>query len=168
MKPHLTETQIKKLLKSAILIIDTREQENTHITDWLNENEIGYIERKLDYGDYGMIIPDNDLIGEYELEFTVERKGSLNEFVGNITQGRERFIRELQRTKGKMCLMIENASIDDIIKENYRSKCSYKSVLGSLLTFYARYDIQFTFCEKCNAGQIIYGLLYYKFREELK
>jgi len=165
----LTDKQIKELLKTAIVLVDTREQENTHIIEWFEKKKKPYKIKKLDYGDYGMLLPKSELIPfDIQLPFAIERKGSLNELSGNFAQDRTRLENEFIRAKGKMALIIENASIDDILEENYRTKLGSTAFIASLLSFYSKYDVLYTFCEKCHTASIMYAILYYKMRNKLK
>ena len=171
MKNNYTDNQIKEIMKSAVVLIDTREQENTHIIEWLELKKIPYKSKKLDYGDYSLLIPanvENGIVQDKLLGYAVERKGSLNEISGNIANGRTAFENELIRGKGKTTVIIEDGSWHDIITHSYRTKYDSKAFIASLLTFYHRYDIPFAFCSKQHIGEIIYKLLIYKLREDLK
>lgn len=81
----------KEFLKKVIVIIDTREQENKHITDKLDELGIMHERRKLDYGDYSFIAEGRD----FSMSCVVERKGTVDELYGNIMQDRGRIEKEL-------------------------------------------------------------------------
>ena len=171
MKNNYNDKAIKEIMKSAIVLIDTREQENTHITDWLDKKKIPYKSRKLDYGDYTLLIPTNieyGIMHDMILSYSVERKANLEEISNNIANGRTAFENELIRGQAKMTILIEDASWSDIITHSYRTDYNEKAFIASLLSFYHRYDIALTFCEKQHTGEIIYKLLVYKLREELK
>jgi len=159
------------LMKDLVVLIDTRENANEHITQYFDKVGILYEERKLDYGDYGLKIPKNDEFGivtDMILDFAVERKGSLEEVSGNFTQDRTRLEKELFRSKGNLAILIENGSLNDILSHNYTTKYDENSFIGTLMAFYHRYNTSIWFTNKLNSGKIIYGLLKYKLREELK
>lgn len=168
-----TDTEIEKILKSIIVLVDSREQENIHITDYLDKKKISYKEITLDHGDYSFYIPSNiDLGITRDLYFnnivTIERKGSLEELSGNFCNGRSRIEEEFTRKKGKMYLMVENAVYEDIVKHNYNTQYKPVSFIATLDTFEARYNINTSFVTKSAAGNFIYHKFKYHLREYLK
>jgi hypothetical protein len=159
------------ILKNAVILIDTREQENSHIISYLDKKEIKHQSVKLSYGDYGLLIPKNEIYGfmqDVVLDFAIERKGSLEELSGNFTNDRDRIEHELWRGNGKLDLLVENGSIDDIIAKNYNTQYDKNSFIATLCSFHHRYNIGLHFCKKENSGYMIVALLKYKLREELK
>lgn len=52
-----TKLELEHLLKSIIILYDTRESENGHIITNLNKQKISYKKQKLDYGDYSFMSP---------------------------------------------------------------------------------------------------------------
>ena len=168
-----TKDEIETLLKTIVVLIDTREQENIHITDYLDKKKINYKEMKLDHGDYTFYIPKNENLGiARDLYFndivTVERKGSLEELSGNFCNGRARIEEEFTRKKGKMYLMVEGATYEDIVKHNYNTQYNPVSFIATIDTFEARYNIQTSFISKAAAGNFIYHKFKYHLREYLK
>jgi len=171
MNPNYTDKQIKEIMKSAIVLIDTREQENSHITEWLDLKKIAWKSKALSYGDYSLLIPTNieyGIMHDMKLNYAVEKKNGLNEISGNIANGRTAFENELVRGRGKMTILIENGSWGGIISHSYRTKYEPVPFIASLLSFSHRYDIPITFCEKEHTGEITYKMLIYKLREDLK
>lgn len=167
MKRHYTDKEIGDMLKRLTVICDTREQVNGHVTGYFDKNKVAHTTRKIETGDYSAMICDMTL----EHDVTVERKASLDELAGNFTVDRQRFEDEFMRAKAeglKVFLLIENASWEDINLHNYRSKLLPKSLIASLLSWQVRFNITIIFCKSADAGQIIYGLLYYAAREALK
>ena len=122
--------------------------------------------RKLDAGDYSAQIGDMTL----ERSVAIERKRNLDELCGNMTVDRDRFEREFLRAKAHglhIFLIVENASWTDVFLGNYRSKLSSKSLVGSILSWLARFDVTLIFCKPDETPKLIYGILYYFAREEL-
>ena len=173
MRYHFTDTEVKQLIGSMVVLIDTRENENGHITEYLSKKKIPYESKKLNYGDYSVKIPKNEEIGVqrdffFDDSVVVERKGSLSELAGNLTKDRTRFESELIRAKGaNIALMIENATYADLVMGRYRSEYNAKSFVATLATYSARYGLDVNFVEKELAGNWIYHRLYYAVREEL-
>ena len=73
-----TDTEIKKLLKeNVVIIVDTREQENKHITDFFDKKEIKYISKKLDAGDYAIKLiasPELGIHRDMHFPIAIEKK----------------------------------------------------------------------------------------------
>ena len=167
MVKHWTEAELSAELKKLTIIVDSREQVNNHLTEWWDQKSIPYTTRKLDVGDYSAQIGDMTL----EEDIVIERKRNLDEIAGNFTSARERFEREFLRAKAngtKVFLIIENATWEDIYLHNYRSQLSEKSLVASLLSFQIRFNITILFCATQNTPRLIYNLLYYAAREQLK
>ena len=173
MRYHFTDGEIKKLLASMVVLIDTREQDNGHLIRYFDQKKIPYESKKLDYGDYSVLLPKNEELGVnrdifFDNSVIVERKGSLSELAGNLTKDRTRFESELIRAKGtNIALMIENATYSDLVMGRYRSEYNAKSFVATLATYSARYGLDVNFVEKELAGNWIYHRLYYAVREEL-
>lgn len=163
-----TDKEIKILLKSMIILVDSREQENSHITKWFDSKKISYRVEKLETADYSFLLPSNQDLGiQRDLYFTdkikIERKASLEELSGNFTNDRLRIESEFIRNKGKCTLLIENASYDDIINHKYNTKYEPSSFIGTLHSFSERYNIPFIFMKdnKYSAQYIYYTFYYY-------
>lgn len=132
-----------------IILIDTREKENKHITEYFDKQGIEYKRQKLNCGDY-------TIEGQQDKIF-IERKNSITEIAGNFAKGRIRFTKEFERayaTKAKIILMIEDkkTSIDD---KNYRSNFSPEDIKNRLKTWCNIFQISLYFVEKKDAGKFI-------------
>lgn len=137
-----------------IILIDTREQCYKHITDRLEKLNIAYKFQKLDFGDYSF-----ELDGvSFEKRICVERKGSLNEIIGNFTKGRKRFEAEFKRAIGcKVILMIE-ALESDIDKHNYKSSMTPSKVKSFLKTWTYFFGLDLNFVEKFDSAEFMLGV----------
>lgn len=168
-----TNTEIDKLLENIVILIDTREKANIHIIEYLEDKNIKYKKRKLDHGDYSCYLEADKELGIYrDMYFidtiSIERKASLEELSGNLTQDRQRFENELIRSKGKLILLIENSTYEDIILGNYKTKYNPLSFIASLKTYEARYSIETNFINNKFTGNFINMTLRYHVREILK
>lgn len=162
---HWTDAELRDELSKLTVICDTREKD-THCEEWFKKNKVPCVVRKIDTGDYSAQLGDMTL----ERSVAVERKRNLDELCGNMTSDRDRFEREFIRAKAhglKIFLIVENASWTDIFLGNYRSKLSSKSLMGSILSWLARFDVTLMFCKPDETPRLIYGILYYSAREEL-
>lgn len=173
---HYTEKELNKLLKSITILCDTREHEgkNDHILKWFDEKGIGWKKYKLDYGDYSFFVPaDEDLNIPRDLYFDrhiiIERKASLDEFAGNVTEERERIKKEFTLAPENKVLLIENGSYADMIEGKYRSKYSSKSYYGTVHSFWHEFNIPVFFMpDPRYSAQFIIGYFYYWFRQQIK
>ncbi len=112
------------------IIVDTREQ-----TPWAFPPDVEITSKKLDAGDYSL--------AGFEQLVAIERK-SLNDMLGCITSGRERFIRELQRLRGyNTKAVIIESTIAEVQMNKYRSKVHPNAVIGSICSWQSRYGVPF-------------------------
>lgn len=171
-----SKAEIDKLIKSMVMICDTREQQNEHITKYFEERNIEYIKQKLDVGDYSLMLKANPEMGiNRDLYLTnkivIERKNGLDELTNNFKgSDRTRLENEFLRARDtKVYLMVEDAVYGDIINHKYRSKMKPQAFLGSLKSFEARYNLNTIFIEnKLYSGNFIYHTALYHLREFLK
>ena len=169
-----TKTELEMLIKTMVILIDSREKVNTHITSYFDKQGITYKEYKLDYGDYSFMLPANKTLGiereiYFDKEFAIERKANLEELSNNLTQGRERLENEFIRAHNtKLMLVIEDNKYDDIIKHKYNTKYNPKSFIASLMCFQHRYSINMVFIPKEAMGNYIYYTFYYYLYEYFK
>lgn len=166
-----TDKEIKAIVDSAVILVDTREKENKHITDYFNQKGIRWATQALKYGDYTIKIESpsayrdmyfNDLI-------SIERKANLNELSGNLTRNRERFSDEFFRSKGRMYLLIENANFFDIEDGNYSTKFNQEAFRGSLTSFEHTFDLRVMYMPNiAHSGYWIYTTLTGFVKSQLK
>ena len=165
-----TKSELDTLLKSMVVLVDTREKENKHITDFFDKYKIEFRFATLNYADYTFYLPRNNDLGIirdmcFDNLIAIERKNSLEELSGNLAQNRQRFEDELLRASARITLMVEDASYDDIYNKKYRTKLSEKAFTASIATFKHRYNMDVQFVSKENAGKFIYTEFYYWLRE---
>jgi ERCC4-type nuclease len=171
---HYTGSEQKQLLKSLVILIDTRENVNDHITGYFNSKGISFMPHKLDSFDYSVMIPANPEFGivrdlYFDKQIGIERKASLEELSGNFTQCRERFEREFERVpQCRKYLLIEGGSYSDIFTNNYSTKLNSTAFAASIMVFQARYNLNVSFLPKEHSGKFIYGIMHYFVREQLQ
>ncbi len=164
---HYTDKEIKAILDSIIIIIDTREQENEHITDYFDKKKIAYRSQKLNTGDYSFCIPANSQLNipreiHFDKDIAIERKATLEEISNNLTHERTAFENEMIRATRlkQFYLLIENQNaLDDIILKNYKTDFNEKSFFSSLISFIIKYNIKLMNINKRNSGVLIYYIL---------
>jgi len=168
-----TDAEIKKLLQSLTIVIDTREQKNKTIIDYFEAKKIPYITQKMDFCDYTAFFPANSELGiirDTYIDCFLERKGSLEELSGNLCNDRTRLESEFLRAKGKRLIMMveETAGLEKIIEHKYKTEYNEKSFLASIFSFAHRYGIDIHFVAQKYAGMFIFMQMYYAARELLK
>lgn len=168
-----TDKELKILLKSMVILVDTRENVNIHITSWFDSKNIPYKSMKLDFGDYSFMVPANPELGiirdlYFSDKIAVERKAHLEEFSGNLTADRTRLENEFIRGNGKVKLLIEKASYEDILAHNYKTEYNPLSYIASVHSFSERYNIPVTFMKNNkSSAQFIFYTFYYWLRNYL-
>jgi ERCC4-type nuclease len=167
------DKEIKQIISSMVVLIDSREKVNSHIKMWLKSNKIGYMDYTLGFGDYSFMILKNESLDILENtyftdEIVVERKANAEEISGNFAQNRERFKREFERSNGVLRLLIEDTNYADICEGKYKTKFPKESFVGSLHSFQEQYNCPFFFTDKEHSGKYIYNTFYYYLRNKLK
>lgn len=168
--------EIKSILDSFEIIVDTREQVTYRSEARYKDFGVPYRRQTLNYGDYtyNVQIKDKDLHRKdckVNGLCIVERKQNLDELAACFTRGRERFEREFERASdnnAKSYLLIENGSWDMIFEGQYRSKFRTQSFLASLCAWQVRYNLTVIFCSSKYSGQLIKEILYRDIKERLE
>lgn len=169
-----TDTEINKILKTLTIVVDTRENVNKHILDYLHQKDVTVKFKKLDYGDYSAMLPANEEFGilrDIYLESAVERKASIDEICGNLQKDTQTaFENELIRSQqGKFVLFVEQADFDERLSQGkYRSRYDPKALKGRLESFKAKYNFEIVPMSKKMIGHNIYHRFYYQMRHYLK
>ena len=168
------DKDIKKLIGSIVVLIDTREKQNSHITDYLTKNNIAYEPTTLSYGDYAFYIPAA-VAGEdiyFHRDIAIERKASLEELSGNLAQERELFEREFLRAgndNAKLYLMVEDmGGYSSIIRHKYNTEFAPAAFVSSLKAWEARFNYNIQFIDKQYSGYFIVSTFKYFAREWLR
>ena len=164
-----TDKEINELLKSLVIIQDTREKSAKHITDYFDSKKINYVVDKLSTGDYSCYLPENKALGierDTYFDILVERKNSIDEFAGNTKE--DRFENELIRSQSKDFILVIEDSYDNLVNGVYRSQYKPQALLGRLKSFESKYGFNTLFMEKRYMGNFIYHHIYYKVRNILK
>lgn len=164
--------EIKQALDSMVILCDTREQETPALLRRMRDTGRPWERACLTSGDYSarFLLPDGKIFSMADT-VAIERKMSVDEICGNFTRGRDRFKREFERMKekgGKLYILVEGASWENISAGKYRSRLSPASLTASICAWSARYGTQFIFCKPETTGQMIERILYYEAKERLE
>jgi len=84
-----TNKEIIDILNRMIIVIDSREQANSHVIGWFNSNKVNYKVTKLEYGDYSCYLPAGCFDGQtrdifFTDELVIERKFCIDELAMNL------------------------------------------------------------------------------------
>lgn len=173
-KYKYTDKEIKQILNSIVILVDTREQKNQNISSWFDSKKIKHKKKSLSYGDYSFYVPANEELHiPRDVLFTndicIERKNSTDEIVSNFAQDRNRIEDEFLRHKGKMILLVEDEQFyKNICNGSYKSNYKKQSAVATYHTFIERYGLCPAFVHKEYAGYYIYMTFRYYLRNYLK
>lgn len=147
------------------IIVDTREKPRAivRILKEFDSQGINVVRRKLNFCDF--IDPDRPSVA-------IDRKQNLGEICQNLTYGKKRFLREVERCHNagcRMVVLIEHSNriktLTDVINwVNPRLKVSPLAVSGERLfrimkSFGLHYGVEWQFCDKAHTGQRIIEIL---------
>lgn len=147
------------------IIVDTREKPRAivKILAYFRAQGFNVVRKKLNFADYWN--PDRPNV-------IIDRKQNLGEVCQNLTYGKPRFLREVDRCHRagcRMIVLIEHSNrikcLEDVIYwTNPRLKESPLAVSGERLfrimkAVGLRYDIEWQFCDKAHTGQRIAQIL---------
>lgn len=124
-------------------------------------------------GDYSFYIPANESLNidrdiYFDKKVCIERKNSLEELSGSLTQSRTQLKTEFAQFKGDMQLLIESSTYKDLVEGNYNTKYNKKSFTASLHSISSEYNIPFVFIDREYSGFYIYMHLRYWLRNIIK
>lgn len=169
-----SEKEMKQLIESLVILIDTKEKVNDHITTYLDKQNIKYKSKALDYGDYSFMIPQDESLSiprdlYFDKKIMIERKANLEEISTNLTKERERFEKELTLAPKVKIILIENANYSDVILGNYDTQYNKKSFWATLHSFWHKYDTPIIFMpDNKFSGIFIWGYFQYYIKNYFK
>ena len=84
-----TDKEINELLDKLVILVDSREQANSHVIDWFDKSKKTYKIQKLDYGDYSCFLPIGSFEGQardiyFNDDLVIERKFCIDELAMNL------------------------------------------------------------------------------------
>jgi len=145
-----------------MIIIDSREKNYKHITDYFGVHSVPFLVEKLETGDY--FNTDNPSV-------LVDRKANLDEICGNLIKGKSRharFARECQRAfkdKIRFVVLIEGTTYTNIDEvktwKSYFSKCDGRWLVNEMFRLTMAYGVEWKFCRKNETPQKILEILGY-------
>jgi hypothetical protein len=150
----------KEVKKTMIIEIDTRNQKDEYVTEYLDNRNIKWIRNKLYSGDVKLV---------NSTKVIIDLKKDLLEMSGNLTslKEHERVKREIARAREIGCerfiFLIKEQKIKEInevaIWSSKRTKVKGETLMKIMNTMAERYNVEFVFTTKENAGAKIVELL---------
>lgn len=154
-------------MNDILILADTRQQKDKHITDYFDKNNIQWVRTTLLSADYMKVRYENGFIKDYSI--LIDTKKDVEEIVSNLCRSSEhdRVKREIEKAKELGCeqfifLICDNKikTIDDLRNwSSKRTKVNGSTLLKIMSTMKERYGIRFIFTSKQNAGAKIVELL---------
>jgi len=138
------------------IAIDTREQ----LPYSFGQYDCEVVTASLSTGDYSLEC--------FEDKISIERK-ALDDIIGCMTTGRERFEKELARARSleRFAVIIE-ASFEEIAHGQYRSQMTPKSAVQTLVAWQIRYGTTFIFAGSRRAGEYLTFSILEKYLAEIE
>ena len=147
-----------------LILCDSREQKNKHVTDYFDQHGIQHVDRvAFEVGDYREFSNPH---------LVIDRKQHLSEVCGNVCQQHKRFLNEILRAtvlEVQLVILIEHGrgvrSIDDVERwVNPRLKKNPRATTGTTLakvmrTMQERYGVRWEFTTKAECGKRIVEIL---------
>ena len=158
-------------METFTIVYDTREHETEKLQQRLKSFGCPVVRKKLPFGDYSAFctLPSGEIFS-LEDRVCVERKEHFDELASCYTSQRARFTREFERAKeagAKLYLLVEMASWEKAYSGIYKSKMTPQSLIGSMTTWFARYNCSPLFCQPDTTGKLIHDVLIKEMREAL-
>lgn len=172
--------EIVKCLESMRVLVDSREQETERARERYRQFPCKYDRCKLEYGDYAynFQFPNETWLYNQSMDAdkiypsaAIERKMNIDEVCSCFGKERKRFEAEFQRAKdhgARLYLLVENATWENILNGQYKSRLNANALTASLLAWQARYDMRIVFCKAETTGKMIYNILYRELKEYLE
>ena len=121
MKYKFTDKELKEIVeKKLVILVDTREQENTHILKWFLDHKVPYKVQALNYGDYSCYLPKGSFAGQLrDIYFTddivIERKFCIDELAMNLKDKKT----NINEIKKEIIDLLGEKYLQKVLKSDY-------------------------------------------------
>lgn len=153
--------------KDILILADTRQQLDNHITKYFDKQNINWIRTKLDSADYMAVRYDKGFVKDYST--LIDTKKDLLELCGNLCHSSEhaRVVREIELGQSLGCTNFIFLIADNDIKtpediknwSNKNTKVKGGTLLKVMTTFKAHHNCRFVIVPKKELGKKIVELL---------
>lgn len=167
-----SDSELKELLNGMVILIDTREKQNEHITSAFEKHGVMYERRALKHGDYSFYLKANPALGihkdlYFDKQIVVERKANLEEISQNFTKFRANLEKELACAPPTKVILIESNNYTDLVHHYYSTEYNPKSFLTSFHSFWHRYNCPMFFLQEKRDASIFIKYFFDTFIKEL-
>lgn len=138
MRYKFKEKEIKEILDKMVILIDTRENKNEHITDWLKKKKHPYKNQKLDYGDYSCYLPAGTFEGQkrdiyFTNDIVIERKFCIDELAMNLKDNKT----NINEIKQEIIDLLGKDYLKKVLKTDYnRLKYEFANMNRNKVEFF--------------------------------
>lgn len=120
MRYRFTEKEIREILGKIVVLVDTREKANDHITNWMIAHKIPYKIQKVDYGDYSCYLPEGSFKGQardiyFTNDIAVERKFCIDELAMNLKSKKE----NLNEINKEIIDVLGKSYLEKVLRSDY-------------------------------------------------
>lgn len=153
--------------KDILIVADTRQQKDNHITKYFDYKHIQWIRDNLPSADYMRILWKDGFVKDYSI--LIDTKKDLVELAHNLcnTQEHARVVREIEKAKELGCEKFYFLIADNKIKtledlKNWRSdftKVKGETLLKIMTTFSKNHGVKFLIVPKKEMGAKVYSIL---------
>lgn len=154
-------------MNDLLILCDTRQQKDKYITNYFDKQNISWLRTTLPSADYMALKYENGFIKDYSI--LIDTKKDVEEIAHNLcnTTEHERVKREISKAKELGCkkfifLICDNKikNANDLINwSSTKTKVKGEILLKIMKTMKERYEVNFMFTSKKNAGKVIISLL---------
>jgi len=137
MRYMFTDKEIEELLNKMVVLVDTREQANDHVVEWLAKSKKNFKIKKLDYGDYSAMLPSGSFKGQtrdiyFTNDLAIERKFCIDELAMNLKDNKT----NINEITAEIIELLGEKYLQKVLKTDYnRLKCEFANM--------NRYEIEF-------------------------
>ena len=134
---RFTDKEVKKILDNLTILVDTRENANSHIIEFFNKKKIPYKVQKLDYGDYSIMMPQGSFNGQtrdiyFTNDIVLERKFCIDEIAMNLKDKKT----NINEIKQEIIELLGKQYLEKVLKSDYnRFKQELTSINKYGITF---------------------------------
>jgi hypothetical protein len=153
--------------KDILILADTRQQKDNHITKYFDKEKISWIRSSLESADYMAVRYDNGFIKDYST--LIDTKKDMLELCGNLCNSKEhaRVVREIELGQSLGCTNFIFLVADNNIKtpediknwSNKNTKVKGETLLKIMTTFKQHHNCRFIIVPKKEMGSKIVELL---------
>lgn len=155
-------------MSNILILADTRQQKDEHITRYFEENNVLWHRATLSTGDYFAIKCKNNMLYK-DYSVIVDTKKDIIEICGNLCKSteHERIKREIAKAQELGCkrfvFLIADAKVKDLATlggwSSTRTKVKGFVLAKVMKTMQEKYGCEFIFCKKNEMGAKIVELL---------